>query len=28
VLLQVEGEEYCFPIDSIDQARVVPQFED
>ena len=28
VLLQVDGEEYCFPIDSIDQARVVPQFED
>nr|WP_298250629.1 ribosome maturation factor RimP [uncultured Halomonas sp.] len=28
VLLQVDGEEYCFPVDSIDQARVVPRFED
>lgn len=28
VLLQLDGEEYCFPIDSIDQARVVPRFED
>jgi len=28
VLLQMEGEEYCFPIDSIDQAQVVPRFED
>ncbi|MFC3285586.1 ribosome maturation factor RimP [Litchfieldella rifensis] len=28
VLLQLEDEEYCFPIDAIDQARVVPQFED
>jgi len=28
VLLQVEGEEYCFPIDSIDQAQVVPRFDD
>ncbi|MGM0535744.1 MAG: ribosome maturation factor RimP [Pseudomonadota bacterium] len=26
VLLQIDGEEYCFPIESIDQARVVPQF--
>lgn len=26
VLLQVDGEEYCFPIEGIDQARVVPQF--
>lgn len=26
VLVQIEGEEYCFPIDGIDQARVVPQF--
>lgn len=26
VLLQLDGEEYCFPIESIDQARVVPQF--
>ncbi|WP_111415222.1 ribosome maturation factor RimP [Billgrantia lactosivorans] len=28
VLLQLDGEEYCFPIESIDQARVVPRFED
>ncbi|EPC00098.1 ribosome maturation protein RimP [Litchfieldella anticariensis FP35 = DSM 16096] len=28
VLLQLDGEEYCFPIDTIDQARVVPQFDD
>lgn len=28
VLLQKDGEEYCFPIDSIDQAQVVPRFED
>ncbi|APX91680.1 ribosome maturation factor RimP [Halomonas sp. 1513] len=28
VLLQLDGEEYCFPIDGIDQARVVPQFEE
>ncbi|MCE3027674.1 MULTISPECIES: ribosome maturation factor RimP [Salinicola] len=28
VLLQIDGEEYCFPIESIDQARVVPQFDD
>jgi len=27
VLLQLDGEEYCFPIESIDQARVVPRFE-
>ncbi|SDK56196.1 ribosome maturation factor RimP [Billgrantia gudaonensis] len=27
VLLQLDGEEYCFPIDTIDQARVVPSFE-
>nr|WP_284047844.1 ribosome maturation factor RimP [Halomonas gemina] len=26
VLLQIDGEEYCFPIEGIDQARVVPQF--
>jgi len=26
VLLQIGGEEYCFPIEGIDQARVVPQF--
>ncbi|MBB3142501.1 ribosome maturation factor RimP [Halomonas organivorans] len=28
VLVRLDGEEYCFPIESIDQARVVPQFED
>ena len=28
VLLQMDGEEYCFPIESIDQAHVVPRFED
>ncbi|MFG6138804.1 ribosome maturation factor RimP [Halomonas sp. B23F22_10] len=28
VLLRLDDEEYCFPIESIDQARVVPQFED
>lgn len=28
VLLHLEGEEYCFPIDTIDQARVVPRFDD
>ena len=27
VLLQLEGEEYCFPIESIDSAHVVPQFD-
>nr|WP_281376045.1 ribosome maturation factor RimP [Halomonas cerina] len=27
VLLQLDGEEYCFPIESIDQARIVPQFD-
>lgn len=26
VLLQLDGEEYCFPVDGIEQARVVPQF--
>ncbi|WP_275286647.1 ribosome maturation factor RimP [Halomonas elongata] len=26
VLLQLDGEEYCFPIESIDQARIVPRF--
>jgi len=26
VLLHIDGEEYCFPIEGIDQARVVPQF--
>ncbi|MDI5933300.1 ribosome maturation factor RimP [Halomonas kalidii] len=28
VLLQLDGEEYCFPIDSIDQAHIVPRFEE
>ncbi|WP_110669313.1 ribosome maturation factor RimP [Salinicola halophilus] len=28
VLIRIESEEYCFPIESIDQARVIPQFED
>ena len=28
VLLQLEGEEYCFPIESIDSAHVVPQFDE
>ncbi|TFH85711.1 ribosome maturation factor RimP [Billgrantia azerbaijanica] len=28
VLLQLDGEEYCFPIDTIDQARVVPTFDE
>lgn len=28
VLLQCDGEEYCFPVDGIEQARVVPQFKD
>lgn len=28
VLLHIDGEEYCFPVDSIDQARVVPRFDD
>lgn len=27
VLLHLDGEEYCFPIDGIDQARVVPRFD-
>ncbi|ODC04861.1 ribosome maturation factor RimP [Terasakiispira papahanaumokuakeensis] len=27
VILQVEDEEYCFPFDSIDQARVIPNFD-
>lgn len=27
VLLQVDSEEYCFPIEIIDQSRVVPQFD-
>lgn len=26
VLVRLEDQEYCFPIDGIDQARVVPQF--
>lgn len=25
VLLQLDGEEYCFPIESINQARIVPR---
>ncbi|MEA2120030.1 ribosome maturation factor RimP [Halovibrio sp. HP20-50] len=28
VLLQMDGEEYCFPIESIDSAHIVPQFDD
>lgn len=28
VLLHLDGEEYCFPIDTIDQARVVPRFDE
>jgi len=28
VLVQLDGEEYCFPIDTIDQARVVPTFDE
>ncbi|MCS2608237.1 ribosome maturation factor RimP [Halomonas dongshanensis] len=28
VLLHMDGEEYCFPVESIDTAHVVPQFED
>ncbi|ATJ81169.1 ribosome maturation factor RimP [Halomonas beimenensis] len=28
VLVRLGDEEYCFPIESIDQARVVPQFKD
>ncbi|MFG6668680.1 ribosome maturation factor RimP [Halomonas sp. HNIBRBA4712] len=28
VLLQIDGEEYCFPIESIDAAHIVPQFDD
>ena len=27
VLLQLDGEEYCFPIESIDSAHIVPQFD-
>ncbi|WP_280562622.1 MULTISPECIES: ribosome maturation factor RimP [unclassified Chromohalobacter] len=27
ILLQLDGQEYCFPIESIEQARVVPQFD-
>jgi ribosome maturation factor RimP len=27
VLLQLDGEEYCFPVEGIEQARVVPQFD-
>ena len=28
VLLQFDDEEYCFPIDTIDQARLMPRFDD
>ncbi|AJY52473.1 MULTISPECIES: ribosome maturation factor RimP [Halomonadaceae] len=28
VLIQLDGEEYCFPIESIDSAHIVPQFDD
>lgn len=28
VLLQLDGEEYCFPIESIDSAHIVPKFDD
>nr|WP_290700484.1 ribosome maturation factor RimP [Halomonas sp. UBA3074] len=28
ILLQLNGEEYCFPIESIDSAHIVPQFDD
>lgn len=28
VLLRLDGEEYCFPIESIDSAHIVPQFDD
>jgi len=28
VLLHMDGEEFCFPIESIDQATIVPQFDD
>ena len=28
ILLQLDGEEYCFPIESIDSAHIVPQFDD
>jgi len=27
ILLHLDGQEYCFPIESIEQARVVPQFD-
>ncbi|MCK0769661.1 ribosome maturation factor RimP [Chromohalobacter canadensis] len=27
ILLQLDGQEYCFPVESIEQARVVPQFD-
>ncbi|GAB2720315.1 ribosome maturation factor RimP [Halomonas garicola] len=27
VLLQMDGEEYCFPIESIDKANIVPRFD-
>jgi ribosome maturation factor RimP len=28
VLVVVDQEEYCFPIENIEQARIVPQFDD
>lgn len=28
ILLQMDGEEYCFPIEGIDSAQIVPQFDD
>lgn len=28
VLLQHDDEEYCFPVDTIDQARLMPRFDD
>ena len=28
VLLQLDGEEFCFPIESIDSAHIAPQFDD
>lgn len=28
ILLHVDGEEYCFPVEGIEQAQVIPQFDD
>lgn len=28
VILQVEDQEYCFPFESIDKARILPRFDD